>query len=169
MLAGQHGHPMEGASADGRCGEADARTSYAAGLREADGKDSSRRDEASTSVTVTVSQPPTPGADRSALSARFSAEVGDRGLVRSPGSCRVICRWTLRLTPLLIDAAPHNRRISGDRWYVDGTSAKVAGRYVYPYRMIDQYGGHRPIRFYHRRHILARWLPVSHRPSRRYA
>ena len=134
---------MEGTSPDGRCGEADARISYA-GLREADGKDSSRPDEAGTSVTVTVSEPPAPGADRSALSARFSAEVGDRGLVRSPGSCSVICRWTLRLTPLLIDAASPNRRISGDHWYVDGTSAKVAGQYVYPYRMIDQYGGHRP-------------------------
>jgi hypothetical protein len=91
-----------------------------------------------------VPGPPAPGAEHSALSARFSAEVGDRGLVRSLGSCRVICRWTLRLTPLLIDAAPPYRHISGDRWYADEMSAKVAGQHVYPYQMIDQYGGHRP-------------------------
>ncbi len=43
-------------------------------------------------------------------------------------------------TPLLIDAArlcPHADR---DRWFVDETYVKVAGRCVYPYRAIDQYG-----------------------------
>jgi transposase-like protein len=43
-------------------------------------------------------------------------------------------------TPLLIDAARPCRHVPGDRWFVDETYAKVAGRWVYLYRAVDQFG-----------------------------
>jgi transposase-like protein len=49
-------------------------------------------------------------------------------------------RWVQRFTPLLIDAARPRRHAPGDRWFVDETYVKVAGRWVYLYRAIDQYG-----------------------------
>ena len=51
-----------------------------------------------------------------------------------------IYRWVQRFTPLLIDAARPCRHAAGDRWLVDETYVKVAGRWVYLYRAIDQYG-----------------------------
>ena len=51
-----------------------------------------------------------------------------------------IYRWVQRFTPLLIDAARPCRHVPGDRWFVDETYVKVAGRWVYLYRAIDQYG-----------------------------
>lgn len=51
-----------------------------------------------------------------------------------------IYRWVRRFTPLLIDAARPCRHAPGDRWFVDETYVKVAGRWVYLYRAIDQYG-----------------------------
>ena len=51
-----------------------------------------------------------------------------------------IYRWVQRFTPLLIDAARSCRHATGDRWFVDETYVKVAGRWVYLYRAIDQYG-----------------------------
>jgi transposase-like protein len=51
-----------------------------------------------------------------------------------------IYRWVQRFTPLLIDAARPCRHLPGDRWFVDETYVKVAGRWVYLYRAIDQYG-----------------------------
>jgi transposase-like protein len=51
-----------------------------------------------------------------------------------------IYRWVQRFTPLLIDAARPCRHAAGNRWFVDETYAKVAGRWVYLYRAIDQYG-----------------------------
>ena len=51
-----------------------------------------------------------------------------------------IYRWVQRFTPLLIDAARPCRHAAGDRWFVDETYVKVAGRWVYLYRAIDQYG-----------------------------
>jgi transposase-like protein len=45
-----------------------------------------------------------------------------------------------RFTPLLADAARPCRHAVGDRWYVDETYVKVAGRWRYVYRAIDQYG-----------------------------
>ena len=51
-----------------------------------------------------------------------------------------IYRWVQRFTPLLIDAARPCRHVAGDRWCVDETYVKVAGRWVYLYRAIDQYG-----------------------------
>jgi transposase, IS6 family len=51
-----------------------------------------------------------------------------------------IYRWVQRFTPLLIDAARPCRHVPGDRWFADETYVKVAGRRVYLYRAIDQYG-----------------------------
>ncbi|MDQ3763933.1 MAG: IS6 family transposase [Actinomycetota bacterium] len=51
-----------------------------------------------------------------------------------------IYRWVQRFIPLLIDAARPCRHAPGDRWFVDETYVKVAGRWVYLYRAIDQFG-----------------------------
>jgi transposase-like protein len=51
-----------------------------------------------------------------------------------------VFRWVQRFTPLLIDAARPCRHAAGDRWFVDETYVKVAGRWVYLYRAIDQFG-----------------------------
>jgi IS6 family transposase len=51
-----------------------------------------------------------------------------------------VYRWVQRFTPLLIEAARPCRHAPGDRWFVDETYAKVAGRWVYLYRAIDQFG-----------------------------
>jgi hypothetical protein len=40
-----------------------------------------------------------------------------------------IYRWVQRFTPLLIDAARSRRHCPGDRWFVDETYVKVAGRW----------------------------------------
>jgi transposase-like protein len=51
-----------------------------------------------------------------------------------------VYRWVQRFTLLLVDAARPGRHAPGDRWCVDETYVKVAGRWVYLYRAIDQYG-----------------------------
>jgi len=51
-----------------------------------------------------------------------------------------IYRWVLRFTPLLADAARPCRHVVGDRWQVDETYVKVAGRWRYVYRAVDQFG-----------------------------
>jgi IS6 family transposase len=51
-----------------------------------------------------------------------------------------IYRWVQRFTPLLADAAGPCRHLVGDRWYVDETYVKVAGKWRYVYRAIDQCG-----------------------------
>jgi transposase-like protein len=51
-----------------------------------------------------------------------------------------IYRWVHRFTPLLADAARPCRHAVGDRWQVDETYVKVAGRWRYAYRAIDQFG-----------------------------
>jgi hypothetical protein len=49
-------------------------------------------------------------------------------------------RWVRRFNPLLADAARSARHRVGDRWFVDETYVKVAGRWVYLYRAVDQFG-----------------------------
>jgi transposase-like protein len=49
-------------------------------------------------------------------------------------------RWVRRFAPLLADAARFGRRRVGDRWQVDETYVKMAGRWVYLYRAVDQFG-----------------------------
>ena len=51
-----------------------------------------------------------------------------------------VYRWVQRFTSLLVDAARPCRPAPGDRWFVDETYVKVAGRWVYLYRAIDQFG-----------------------------
>jgi len=49
-------------------------------------------------------------------------------------------RWVQRFTPLLVEAARPCRHSVGSRWFVDETYVKVAGRWRYVYRAIDQDG-----------------------------
>ena len=51
-----------------------------------------------------------------------------------------IYRWVLRFTPLPGEAARPCRHAVGDRWQVDETYLKVAGRWRYVYRAINQFG-----------------------------
>jgi transposase-like protein len=51
-----------------------------------------------------------------------------------------IYRWVQRFTPLLADAARPCRHAVGDCWFVDETYVKVAGKWRYVYRAVDQYG-----------------------------
>jgi IS6 family transposase len=51
-----------------------------------------------------------------------------------------VYRWVQRFTPLFADAARPLRHITGDRWFVDETYVKVAGRWRYLYRAVDQFG-----------------------------
>ena len=51
-----------------------------------------------------------------------------------------VYRWVLRFTPLLAEAARPCRHAVGDRWQADETYVKVAGRWRYVYRAIDQFG-----------------------------
>jgi transposase, IS6 family len=44
------------------------------------------------------------------------------------------------LTPEFIAAAHPARRATGDRWFVDETYVRVAGRWTYLYRAVDQHG-----------------------------
>jgi transposase, IS6 family len=50
-----------------------------------------------------------------------------------------IYRWVQRFTSEFIEA-PRWRRVPGDRWFADETYVKVAGRWTYLYRAIDQHG-----------------------------
>jgi len=43
-------------------------------------------------------------------------------------------------TPEFIDAARPARHSAGDRWFVDETYVKAAGRWTYLYRAVDQHG-----------------------------
>jgi transposase, IS6 family len=51
-----------------------------------------------------------------------------------------IYRWVQTFTPEFIDAARPTRHAAGDRWFVDETYVKVAGRWTYLYRGLDQHG-----------------------------
>ncbi|MDH3730332.1 MAG: IS6 family transposase [Acidimicrobiia bacterium] len=51
-----------------------------------------------------------------------------------------IYRWVQRFTPLLIEAARPCRHAVGGRWFVDETYVKVAGKWRYVYRAVDQHG-----------------------------
>jgi transposase-like protein len=53
---------------------------------------------------------------------------------------RDVYRWVLRFTPLLAEAARPCRHRVGGRWMVDETYVRVAGRWRYVYRAIDQFG-----------------------------
>jgi transposase, IS6 family len=48
--------------------------------------------------------------------------------------------WVQTFTPEFIDAARAARHVPGGRWFVDETYVKVAGRWQYLYRAVDQHG-----------------------------
>ena len=54
-------------------------------------------------------------------------------------------RWVMRFTPLFTEAARPLRHVPGDRWFVDETYVKVAGKWRY------LLSGGRPVRPGHRR------------------
>lgn len=49
-------------------------------------------------------------------------------------------RWVQRFTPELVDAARPCRHAVGGRWFVDETYVRVAGRWRYVYRAVDEHG-----------------------------
>jgi transposase, IS6 family len=51
-----------------------------------------------------------------------------------------VYRWVQRFAPLFADGARTCRHATGDRWFVDETYVRVAGRWRYLYRALDQYG-----------------------------
>jgi IS6 family transposase len=51
-----------------------------------------------------------------------------------------VYRWVQTFTAEFIDAARPARHATGDRWFVDETYVKVAGRWTYLYRAVDQHG-----------------------------
>jgi transposase-like protein len=51
-----------------------------------------------------------------------------------------VCRSVQTFTTEFIDAARPARHAAGDRWFVDETYVKVAGRWTYLYRAVDQHG-----------------------------
>src|SRR5512132_2482839 len=48
--------------------------------------------------------------------------------------------WVQRFTPLFAAAARPLRHATGERWFVDETYVKIAGRWRYLYRAVDQFG-----------------------------
>lgn len=63
--------------------------------------------------------------------------LAERGLVVDHVT---IYRWVQTFTAEFIDAARPTRHARGDRWFVDETYVKVAGRWTYLYRAVDQHG-----------------------------
>jgi IS6 family transposase len=51
-----------------------------------------------------------------------------------------VYRWVQTFTSEFIDSARPRRHATGDRWFVDETYVKVAGRWTYLYRAVDQRG-----------------------------
>ncbi len=63
--------------------------------------------------------------------------LAERGVHVDPSS---VFDWVQRFTPLYKEAArPHRHRV-GTRWAVDETYIRLAGRWVYAYRAIDEHG-----------------------------
>ena len=48
--------------------------------------------------------------------------------------------WVQRFTPEFIEAARLCRHAPGDRWFADETYVKLASRWTYLYRAVDQHG-----------------------------
>ena len=51
-----------------------------------------------------------------------------------------VYRWVQRFTTEFIEAARPCRHAPGDRWFVDETYLRVAGKWTYLYRAVDQHG-----------------------------
>jgi transposase, IS6 family len=63
--------------------------------------------------------------------------LAERGVTVDHGT---VYRWVQRFTADFIEAARLCRRAPGDRWFADETYVKVAGRWTYLYRAVDQHG-----------------------------
>ncbi len=63
--------------------------------------------------------------------------LAERGVDVSP---RTVLSWVHTFGPLLAAALRRKARPLGHRWYVDETYVRVAGRWRYVYRAVDQYG-----------------------------
>ena len=81
---------------------------------------------------------------RSAGYLRYGLSYRDAGELLAERGVTVdhvtIYRWVQRFTPEFIEAARLCRHAPGDRWFADETYVKVAGRWTYLYRAIDQHG-----------------------------
>ena len=66
-----------------------------------------------------------------------------------------IYMWVQRFTPEFIEAARPARHLPGDRWFTDETYLKVAGRWAYLYRAVDQNGQVIDVLLSGRRHLAA--------------
>ncbi len=66
-----------------------------------------------------------------------------------------VYRWVQRFTPLFLEMARPFRHAGGDRWFVDETYVKVAGRWRYLYRAVDQFGQVIDVRLSDRRNLSA--------------
>jgi IS6 family transposase len=51
-----------------------------------------------------------------------------------------VYRWVQTFTAEFVDAARAARHVTGDRWLLDETHVKVAGRWTFLYRAVDQHG-----------------------------
>ncbi len=63
--------------------------------------------------------------------------LAERGVHVDPSS---VYEWVQQFTLLYKDAARSHRHRVGTRWAVDETSIRMAGRWVYAYRAIDEHG-----------------------------
>jgi transposase, IS6 family len=68
-----------------------------------------------------------------------------------------IYRWVQTFTAEFIDAARPARHATGNRWFVDETYVKVAGRWTYLYRAVDQHGQVIDVLVSPRRDAVAAW------------
>lgn len=51
-----------------------------------------------------------------------------------------IYRWVQAFTAAFVDAARPARHVPGGQWFLDETYVRVAGRWMYVYRAVDQHG-----------------------------
>jgi transposase-like protein len=65
--------------------------------------------------------------------------------------------WVQRFTAEFIEAARPCRHVPGDRWFVDETYVKVAGKWIYLYRAVDQHGQVIDVLLPARRDLTAAW------------
>jgi transposase-like protein len=63
--------------------------------------------------------------------------LAERGIDVSP---RTILNWVQKFGPLLATAVRHTAQPVGRRWYCDETYVRVAGRWAYLYRAVDERG-----------------------------
>ncbi len=89
--------------------------------------------------------------------------LGERGIVVDHVT---IYRWVQHFTPLLADAAGPCRHSVGSRWFVDETYVKVAGRWRYVYRAVDQHGQIIDVYVSPRRDFRGRAMVLHHRDPR---